>query len=145
MMKKLFLFVAVALLAAAGLACADSHKDHGLMVALDDVEWAPIEGTPLSVAVIWGDPSAGPHVRFVKLPAGFVGPIHAHTGDYHGVNLSGTWQHVITETGEVRDLPPGSYVFQPGGEMHADACVGLEDCVLMIYKSVANDFILQEK
>jgi quercetin dioxygenase-like cupin family protein len=145
MARKSFLFVAVALLAAAGLAYTAAHKDHGSMVAFDEVAWAPIEGTPLSVAVLRGDPSTGANVRLLKLPAGFVAPNHAHTGDYHGVNLTGTWKHTFIETGEARELPPGSYVFQPGGEMHGDACVGPEDCVLMLQQSVAADFIPQEQ
>ena len=54
------------------------------------------------------------------------------TSDYHTVNLTGTWKHIFLETGEVRELPPGSYVFQPGGEMHGDAFIGPEDCVIML-------------
>ena len=145
MARKSFLFVAVVLLAAAGLAYTAAHKDHGSMVALAEVEWSLIEGTPVSVAVLRGDPSTGANVRLIKLPAGFVAPNHAHTGDYHGVNLTGTWKHTFIETGEVRELPPSSYVFQPGGEMHGDACVGPEDCVLMLQQSVAADFIPQEQ
>ena len=145
MTRKSLLFVAVALLAAAGLAYTGAHKDHGSMIALDEVEWIEIEGTPVTVAVLRGDPRTGAHVRLVKLPAGFVVPNHAHTGDYHGVNLTGTWRHTFLETGEVRELPPGSYVFQPGGEMHGDACIGPEDCILMLQQSVAADFIPQEQ
>ena len=146
MARKSFLFVAVALLAAAGLAYTAAHKDHGSMIALDEVAWAPIiEGSPVSVAVLRGDPSTGANVRLVKLPAGLVARNHAHTGDYHEVNLTGTWKHTFIETGEVRELPPGSYVFQPGGEMRGDACVGPEDCVVMLQQSVAADFIPQEQ
>jgi len=106
--RKVFLFGAVVLLAAAGLAYTAAHKDHGSMLALDEVEWALIEGTPVGIAVLWGNPSKGASVRLLKFPAGFVVPNHAHTGDYHGVNLTGTWRHAFLETGEVRDLPPGS-------------------------------------
>ena len=135
---------AAALVTAAGLGYAASHKNHGAMVALDEVEWIPRPTSPVEVAVLAGDPATGAHVRLVKLPAGFAAPDHAHTGDYHGVNLTGTWKHTFLETGETRELPPGSYVFQPGGEMHGDACVGPEDCVLMLSQSVAADFILPE-
>ncbi len=144
-MKKLCLPLAAALtIAAAGLAHADGHANQGTMIALDQVEWRPIRpGSQVGLGVLWGDPSAGAHVRLVKLPAGFVVPVHAHTGAYHGVNLTGTWKHSFTATGEERILPPGSYVFQPGGEMHGDSCVGPEDCVLMLQQSVASDFIPQ--
>ena len=84
------------------------RPDHGSMIVLNDVEWAPIESTPLSVAVLRGDPSTGAHVCLIKLPAGFVAPNHAHTGDYHGVNLTETWKHMFIETDETRELPPES-------------------------------------
>ena len=91
-----------------------------------------------------GDPATGAHVRLVKLPAGFVAPVHAHTGTYYGTNLTGVWKHSFEETGESRELPPGSYVIQPGGQMHGDACIGTEDCILLLQQDVAADFILPE-
>ena len=133
---------AAALAVTAGLGYAAGHKDRGAMSALDEVEWIPRANSPVEVAVLAGDPATGPHIRLVKLPAGFVVPDHAHTGDYHGVNLTGTWKHTFLETGESRELPPGSFVFQPGGEMHGDACIGPEDCIIMLSQLVAADFIL---
>ena len=53
------------------------------MVALDEVEWIPRTNLPIEVAVLSDGPATGAHVRPVKLPAGFVVPDHAHTGDYH--------------------------------------------------------------
>jgi len=67
------------------------------------------------------------------------------TSDYHTVNLAGTWKHIFLETGEVRELPPGSLVFQPGGEMHGDACIGPEDSVIMLHPPGAADFLTQEQ
>ncbi len=145
MVGKLFPFTCVVLLVATGPVLAASHKDHGSMIALDEVEWIEIPGSPVTIAVLSGNPSTGANVRLVKLPAGFVVPNHAHTGDYHGINLTGIWRHTFLETGEVRDLPPGSYVFQPGGEMHNDACIGSEDCILLLQQSVAADFIPQQQ
>lgn len=145
MPRKLALLVGAAMLASAGLGYAAGHNDHGTIVAWDEVEWAPIrEGSPVSVFVLWGDPSSGAHGRLLTLPAGFNAPIHAHTGDYHGINLAGTWLHSFDATGESRELPPRSYVFQPGGEMHGDACLGTEDCVIFLTQDVAGDFIPKE-
>lgn len=144
-MKKV-LPLAAALVAAAGLVLGAGDRDHGSMIALDDVEWTPArEGSPVHYATLRGDPASGAHVRLVMLPAGFAAPDHAHTGDYHGVNLTGTWRHTFIETGETRDLPPGSYVFQPGGDMHGDACVGPEDCILLLQQQVAADFIPRQQ
>jgi gentisate 1,2-dioxygenase len=97
-------------------------------------------GSPLKIVVLWGDRSKGEYAMLLKMPAGFVAPIHAHTGDYHGMNLTGSWRHSF-EGGEQKDLPPGSYVFQPGMGMHGDACVGSEDCILFIHQHVKGDFI----
>jgi len=44
------------------------------MIALDEVEWARIEGTPVEVAVPWCDPRTGASVRLFKFPAGMVAP-----------------------------------------------------------------------
>ena len=142
---KLFsFFMTAALLATMGTGSA-YIVERGIMISLDEVEWQPVrEGSPIDVAVLSGDPATGAHVRLVRLPAGYVVPVHAHTGDYNGINLTGTWKHTFTETGEERELPPGSYVFQPGGEMHSDACIGPEDCILLLQQSVPADFILQE-
>ena len=128
--------------AAWSLGHAAGHEDHGSMVALDEVERAPARpGSPGGIAVPADDPATGAHVRLVELPAGYAAPDRARTGDYRSVSLTGTWRHTFLETGESCELPPGSYVFQPGGEMHGDACVGDVNCVPMPSQSVAADFI----
>jgi len=139
-------FGCAALLATFGAAHAEGNGAHGVMISLDEVEWQPIrEGSAVDVAVLFGNPATGANVRLIRFPAGFTAPVHAHTGDYHGVVLSGTWKHWFEETGEERDLLPGSYVFQPGGEMHGDACIGPEDCVFLLQQSVAADFIPKQQ
>ena len=54
MARKSFLFAALALLAAAGLAYTAAHKDHGSMIPPDEVEWTQREGSPIGRAVLWG-------------------------------------------------------------------------------------------
>ena len=147
-MKTLMTLVVAgaALVAAWGTARAEGNGAPGLMISLDEVEWQPIrEGSVVNVAVLFGNPAAGAHVRLIQFPAGYAAPVHAHTGDYHGVVLTGTWKHWFDETGEERELLPGSYVFQPGGEMHGDACIGPEDCVFLLQQSVAADFIPKQQ
>lgn len=137
-----FAFWCATLLALTAAAGADNNGAHGLMISLDEVEWQPIrEGSVVDVAVLSGSPATGANVRLIRFPAGFVAPVHAHTGDYNGVVLTGTWKHWFEATGEERELPPGSYVFQPGGEMHGDACIGAEACIMLLQQSVAADFI----
>ena len=140
-MKLIGSAVVSALIVLAATAPVAQADDHGVMIALDEVEWTPIEGVPgAALAVLWGDPYAGASVRLVKSQPGSALPRHIHTGDYHAVNLSGTWRHA-PDNGEGRDLPPGSYVFQPGGETHTDACVGTEECIVLIQQSEPADYI----
>ncbi len=106
------------------------------------MEWRPLrEGSPLSTSVLWSDAETGAHGRLVKLPAGFAGPFHAHTGAKHIVSISGTWRHTFEDTGKTMAATPGAYVFQPGGGMHRGECVGTEDCIIFLTQSVAPDLI----
>ena len=99
---------AAALAVAWSLGHAAGHKDHGSMVALDEVERAPARpGSPVGIAVLAGDPATGAHVRLVKLPAGYVAPRRARAGDYRGVSQTGTWRRSFLETGESRERLPG--------------------------------------
>ena len=117
---------------------------QGMMSAATDMPWQSIApNSPIQVVTLWGDSTQGESGRLVKFPPGAVAPTHAHTGDYYGINLTGTWRHSF-EGGEQRDLPPGSYVFQPGMAMHDDACVGPEACILFIHQHVKSDFIPKE-
>jgi quercetin dioxygenase-like cupin family protein len=139
-MSKKSLLLGLSLLATTGLACADDAK-IGTMTASDQMEWRELApGSPVKMVILWGDRNKGEYAMLIKIPAGFVAPIHAHTGDYHGVNLTGTWRHSF-DGGEQKDMSPGSYVFQPGMGMHGDACLGSEDCVLFIHQYVKGDFI----
>jgi hypothetical protein len=140
-MKKKHVLFGLSLIAAAGIGYAAGSANDGMMTTAGEMEWAEVRpGSPLKMVTLWGDRSKGEYAMLLKMPAGFVAPIHAHTGDYHGMNLSGTWRHSF-DGGAERDLPPGSYVFQPGMGMHGDACVGPEDCVLFVHQYVKGDFI----
>ncbi len=146
MTKKLAIMFSVALVAAAGLGYAGGHIQNGEMVAADAMEWQQLGDGPLQVTVLWGDPATGAHGRLIKLPAGFSAPVHSHTGDYHGINLAGTWRHSFEEGASVsKDLPPGSHVFQPGTGYHGDTCVGPEDCIFFLTQNVAADFIPRDQ
>ena len=140
-MTKKSLLVGLSLVAAAGFGYPAAGAGVGTMSATDEMQWQDMgPGSPLKFVVLWGDRSKGEYAMLLMMPAGFVAPIHAHTGDYHGVNLTGTWRHSF-DGGEEKAMAPGSYVFQPGMGMHGDACVGSEDCILFIHQHVKGDFI----
>jgi ChrR-like protein with cupin domain len=137
--KQLMLGLFLAVVAGFGYA-ADSGKT-GTMIPADEMEWKELNpGSPVKMAPLWGDRSVGEYAMLLKIPAGFVAPIHAHTGDYYGMNVKGNWRHSF-DGGEEKDLPQGSYVLQPGMGWHGDACIGPEDCILFIHQHVKGDFI----
>jgi hypothetical protein len=54
--------------------------------------------------------------------------------------VQGNWVHT-NEGGEAKELPVGSYVFQPGKQVHDDACKGTADCILFIHQHAKGDFL----
>jgi len=140
-MTKKSLMLGISLIAVAGLGYAADSTKIGTMTAADQMEWREMApSSPLKFVILWGDRSKDEYAMLLKMPAGFVAPIHAHTGDYYGMNLTGSWRHSF-DGGEQKELPPGSYVFQPGLGMHGDACVGPDDCILFIHQHAKGDFI----
>ena len=140
-MSKKSLLLGLSLAAMVGFGDPAASAGTGTMLPADEMQWQEMApGSPLKIVVIWGDRTKGEYAMLLKIPAGFVAPIHAHTGDYYALNLTGTWRHSF-DGGEEKALPAGSYVFQPGLGMHGDACVGPEDCILFIHQHVKGDFI----
>jgi hypothetical protein len=140
-MWKKSLSLGIALVTVVTVSGQAAGAGKGAMVPADEMQWQEMApGSPLKMVILWGDRNKGEYAMLLKLPAGFVSPIHAHTGDYHGLNLTGTWRHSFDGAGE-RALPPGSYVFQPGMGMHGDACVGPDDCILFVHQHAKGDFI----
>lgn len=144
MISKKSMLLGLSLIAVVGFAGPAASAGVGTMAPADQMEWRELApGSPLKVVILWGDRSKDEYAMLLKLPAGFVAPIHAHTGDYYGINVTGTWRHSF-DGGEERALPPGSYVFQPGMGMHGDACAGPDDCILFIHQHAKADFILKQ-
>ena len=140
-MKKTLCLLGLCLAAASGWATAADSGKAGVMIPVDQIQWKELSpGSPVMIALLWGDRTSGDYAMLLKLPAGFVAPIHAHTGDYYGMNLTGTWRHSF-DGGDQKDLAPGSYVYQPGMGFHGDSCIGSEDCILFIHQHAKGDFI----
>lgn len=136
-------FKTLAAAAATTLAFATSaFADNGLMTPFSEIQWAPIEGTPMELSILWGDRDTGPYAMYLKMPGGFEVPEHAHTYAYQGITIQGDWQHEFA--GETKVLPVGSHVVQPGGAFHGDACVGETDCILLIIQDGKGDAIFHD-
>jgi hypothetical protein len=116
---------------------------QALIIPASQLQWSvQTPGLPIRISTLWGDRDAGPFGELVKLPGGFDSGLHAHTGDYRGVLVAGTWIH-IEENGAGADqqLTPGSYVLQPGRGMHVDQCKPGAECILFIYQTERPDIL----
>lgn len=134
-MLKKSLLLGLALLTVGGT----GQAAEGVMKAPDQMEWKEI-APGIQRVILWGDRDTGAYAMLLKIAPGTVADPHAHTGDYHGVNVKGTWRHSF-DTGEQRDLPPGSFILQPGMALHGDACVSTEECIFFIHQDVKGDYI----
>ncbi len=123
----------------AGGALAQDQPAAAVNLSAEELNLAPMQPV-----VVWGDrsqPGADGYGMFLVLPAGAEAGVHAHTGDYHGINVQGTWVRTVEGDPVEKELPPGSYVFQPGGQFHNDRCAGPDDCVLFIHQHTMGDFL----
>lgn len=137
----------MALLAVAVAVVGVTHHAWGqanvIYKPANEVKWEPFApGAPVDVAPLWGDRAkGGDYGMFLRLKAGQEAGMHAHTADYYGVNVKGTWIRVIQGDPARKELPQGSFVFQPGKQFHNDICKGPEECVLLIHQHAASDVI----
>jgi hypothetical protein len=132
------------LVAVAGISYAAGAAQTGTPVNMpaSAIKWEPYApGNPLQVAMLWGDRTKGDYAMFLKMPAGFDGGRHSHTADYHGVGVQGTWVHTSDGDPRSREFPPGSYVMQPGKQIHNDICRGTTECIIFIHQHAPGDFI----
>jgi len=93
----------------------------------------------LCAAPAYGDLAHGPHGTFIKMPAGYVSPTHAHTEDYWAVVVSGVMVNKKPDSPDVA-LPVGSYFFQKGGESHVTKCISPNECIFFINQAGKFDF-----
>lgn len=98
----------------------------------------------LQAAPAYGDLAHGAHGTFIKMPAGFVSPIHIHTADYWGVVISGVGANGLPGSQDV-PLPVGSYWFQKGGESHVTKCLSANECIFFINQASKFDYVPDAK
>ena len=142
-LRELVFGTVISLLAITSVTAISTSVNAGendIAVHTDKLKWVPFGNSPAQMVVLWGDPASGEYGLLLKLPPGFTPGPHSHTGAYHAVNLQGTWTHIFGDD-DVRSLPPSSYVMQPGGELHNDACAGPEECIIFVHQHAPQDFI----
>ena len=93
----------------------------------------------LYAAPAYGDLAHGPHGTFIRMPAGYVSPIHTHTDDYWAVVVSGIMVNKKPDGADV-PLPVGSYFLQKGGEPHVTKCIAPNECIFFVSQNGKFDY-----
>ena len=116
------------------------------VTAFDELEFGPIaEGSPVSAALLWGNPEVGPAAVLVRFPEGFEEPFHSHSSTYRSVLVKGEFLSRDPHNPDnTRSYGPGSYAVQPGGEVHAEVNAGTGEMVALVYFEGPIDFQLAE-
>lgn len=134
--------LARALVAASTLLLAHAYAaENSVSVPVSEVKFFDTGVGPLKAAPGFGDLSKGAHSTFVKLPAGFVSPLHTHTEDYYGVVVTGVVANEADASAKDRPLPPGSYWFQKGKAKHVTKCLSANECVVFITQPGKFDYL----
>lgn len=127
--------VSAAALAALGTSAAPQTDT---MIPKEKIPWAvEAHGQPQRLGALWGHRSTGPAGTLLKVPGGFVAPIHTHTADYRAVVIEGIWKHWPEGANKDKTmaLRPGSYWTQKARKWHADACVSKASCTILLINS----------
>ena len=116
------------------------------MTAYEDLAFGPLaEGSPVEAALLWGNPETGPAAVMVRFPEGFSEPFHSHSSTYHAVLIKGGFNSKSKDDPEPAGaFGPGSYMVQPGGEIHAEFNAGKGELVALVYFDGPVDFELAD-
>lgn len=111
-------------------------------IPFEDIPFAPLnlaKPSAMQAHVLWGDPATGPSAMYLKFGRTSL-PLHLHSADYHLLVVQGTMKHWLRGEAEAdaRPLGPGSYWFQAGGQVHADACLS-DSCLVFLVWSGPRD------
>jgi quercetin dioxygenase-like cupin family protein len=79
-----------------------------------------------------------PASYFIKFAPGLKTGWHIHTHAYEAVVLQGTFT-AEQQGGAEEQLPPGSFLTQPGKKNHRNGCLGPEECLIFIHYQLGAD------
>jgi hypothetical protein len=130
--------------AAAQDAAHPAHEGPSLNLPAGEVRFfasgVKTEKGELKAGVAYGDLQHGKHGTFIRMPHGFVSAPHTHTEDYYGVVIEGVGAN-HAPGGAITPLPPGSYWFQKGEEVHVTQCLSATDCLFFIVQPGRFDYL----
>jgi hypothetical protein len=104
------------------------------------VEYPGQQSSP-GIAIVRGDPAKTPISMLIRMKRSVL-PMHSHSADYQAVVVKGTMKHWAKGEDESKSprLPPGSWWYQPGKQVHTDACLD-EECLLYVHNTGILDTI----
>ena len=149
-LKSLFIATTATLVAAASLvAFAASDNQPSLNVPVTKIQFGPTgvkdgKTGELLAGPVYGNLGKGPHGTFIRMPAGFVSPVHNHTGAYWGIVISGVAANGLPGAADV-ELPAGSYWYQKCGEAHVTKCLAGHECLFFISQDTPFDYVAVPK
>jgi hypothetical protein len=117
------------------------------ITAYEDLQFAPLgEGSPVEIAMLWGDPATGPAAVLVRFPENYSEPWHSHSSTYRAVLIKGEFQTRSKDNGATSTdvYGPGAYLVQPGGGVHSEVNAGQGKLVALVYFEGPVDFVLAE-
>jgi hypothetical protein len=116
-------------------ASTSARTPSDVMTPAQRIPWAvEAPGQPQRLGKLWGNRATGPAGTLLKVPGGFVAPVHTHTADYRAVVIEGVWKHWPEGSTAAKAVPlrPGSYWTQKARKWHADACVSKAPCTILL-------------
>lgn len=149
-LKSLFIATTATLVAAASLvAFAAADNQPSVNVPVTKIQFGPTgvkdgKTGELLAGPVYGNLGKGPHGTFIRMPAGFVSPVHNHTGAYWGIVISGVAANGLPGAADV-ELPAGSYWYQKGGEAHVTKCLAGHECLFFISQDTPFDYVAVPK
>ena len=120
--------------------CVGTTSSGSVGTDWEKLDW--VERGPVQIVMLWGD-SDGESAFLLKNKPEERGTRHAHSEDYHGVTLQGTWLKTMSDD-SVKMLPAGSHIMQPKNEWHIDNCAGPEECIFLIHFEGPRDIFFPE-
>jgi hypothetical protein len=107
------------------------------------VEYPDQQSSP-SISILDGDPARTPVSMLIRMRKSVL-PMHSHSADYQAVVIQGAMKHWAKGEDEAQAprLGPGSWWYQPGKQVHTDACLA-EECVIYVHNTGKLDTIPDE-
>jgi quercetin dioxygenase-like cupin family protein len=100
-------------------------------------EWMDVPVFPkgAQMKVISGNPKTGASDLFVKMPAGYVAPLHWHTPAESVYMQAGTLEFGEAHSSATHTISAGGFFHSPPKMVHKATCTGNEDCYFFLHST----------